>query len=546
MSEARSGDESRLVGWVTGLVAGCISDPAHGAGESMQQVRPRRTAWAHALLALLVGATALACSGNQPATTLPPPASGAAPTADPDPEIQAFGMPEGVDLGAGSSVVGPRVGGHLDFVSPVYTLDPAGPVPRPVIVRLRLDHALPSATQVLVATRQTASQPWVYQPGVLTRDLRHAEYTTKDLYDVGAVSFDVETARDGLESAVRSYLVAPPATAGSAGPSCAAHADALKDGYAAKSSKARTLLWCFGLENNQRVLKVTNRTATPVVVAHPGVPVVTPPAGAASLGGWRGILGSSDTLLPPGRTAVYDANLQPRTELAVSATSGPKDQSMMLLAAQVPAFVLSLTRFGAAPPDAAKTLAAVLAKPECSRSLGRSSEAILAACLSAATLTSAFGPPALLLNALVQKPAYRVFLRTQATALTAAAAGVAQRIVVSRVPTDFSGLSGNWSGPGRSLTVTSAGLVTETIHDSNGALVIRMTYGLQKPVTQAKVSSAQATLTSVRVGNRGMLNGPLPRVGQKGTITVRQGVVTPPYLRTNYCNAKTARQGTCR
>ncbi len=46
-------------------------------------------------------------------------------------------------------------------------------------------------------------------------------------------------------------------------PVCAGEDAARKGGYTVAASKTKTLFWCFGLENDKRVVKVTNRRLTP-------------------------------------------------------------------------------------------------------------------------------------------------------------------------------------------------------------------------------------------------------------------------------------------
>ena len=119
------------------------------------------------------------------------------------------------------------------------------------------------------------------------------------------------------------------------------------------------------------------------------------------------------------------------------------------------------------------------------------------------------------------------------------------RVYVSRKEQDFTGLAGLWTGTTRSLSVTAAGVVTEQLEDSKGALVVKLTYRLDDPVTEAGTTTASATLTNVSVGNRKLLNGRVPAVGDTGRISVAKGVVTPPFLMTRYCNAAAAKRNAC-
>jgi hypothetical protein len=512
----------------------------------MGQAPPRRAVRMGALLALMVVVTASACSvENKPATVLPQSTASAVPTADPDPAVSATGLPDGVDIDASDSESGTETAANLAFVSPIYTLTPNGPLPKPASVRLRLDNALPSSTTVLVVTRASATQPWTWQAGRLSTDLRHVEYAASNLAQVAVLSMDRATAQaDVLRDFTPGIGTSAPLKV--ARPTCAGEADALKDDYSFIVQKSvPTLLACFGLEDGKRVLRVTNRRPVPVQVVHPGVFVVKPPPVGTAWEPWAKALGGTNTVLSPGRTVTYSADLQPRTQIGIAAAYGSGVVSLRILQAGVRAVALSLNSAGVGPVYITKTLTSLLARPGCAKTIGKGSDAVLAGCLSPGILTRTFGSEARLVAPFVSSPAFKALARTQAARLVAQAPSQVQRIVVKRAAPDFSALVGYWSGHTRLLTVTGDGVVTEKIQDGCCDLIIKLTYQLTEPVTKDGVTRAQATITNVKVGKRKLLQGSVPKVGKTGTITLRGGVIRPPYFKTNYCDPKSKKQGTC-
>ena len=120
-----------------------------------------------------------------------------------------------------------------------------------------------------------------------------------------------------------------------------------------------------------------------------------------------------------------------------------------------------------------------------------------------------------------------------------------QRIAVKRVAPDFTAFTGLWSGKSRSLVIGGDGVVTETVYDDAGKLVVQLTYQLGYPEKKNDTSSADTTITKVKVGQRKLLKGRVPRVGAEGTLTITKGIVRPPYLNTTYCDAPKSKKGVC-
>jgi hypothetical protein len=513
----------------------------------MRPATSRRPALLHALVALFLLITLTACGGEQPAAEPTPRlATPSASEPEEDPGVEVTGLPEGVEFEITDTTVGAENGENLNFVSPVYSLALTGVIRTPVTVRVQLDNAVPVTTSLLVATRVSDLQPWSYTPGKLTSDQLHVEYTATALNQVGVLAVNPAATfasfrQDfvaGLSSGVNAAVKKP----GCDDPALARSKD---DGYSIAVSQSPTLYVCFGMQDEKRVVKVTNRRVVPVQVAHPKVAELKAPPVAGLYTLWQPFLPQANTFLTPGRTVVYDADLEPETGLELTAASGAEEQSLRLLQAGVRALVIRLARADAGSLTVNKAMKSLLARPACARAIGRSADALVAGCFSAQRVVQTFGQRASVLRPMLTLPSVAVLFRRQAKAIAAAQPAEAQRIVVKRAAPDFTRFVGFWSGRTRLLAITQDGVVTEQVDDDQGAMIIGLTYRLSEPKTVEETARAQAVITRVKVGQRKLLKGRVPRVGNKGTLTLSKGVIRPPFLKTSYCNVGQAKQGNC-
>ena len=518
---------------------------------SLREVVPSR-----ALVGVVCALVLTACGSSGPSAAPAP--AGSFPTSSPSAEptespAEVTGMPVGVQAEVADESPGVENGDNLTFVSPVYTLAPAGPLTDPVTVRMRLDNAVPTRTRLLVAARTSSDAPWTYAPGRLTADHQHVEYTTRSLDQVGVLAIEHEGALSSLKDDVRSGLTSDVDRTVER-PTCTDVDAARKDGYTVASNKSKTLFWCFGLEKDKRVVKVVNRRLAPVQVLHPDVSVVEAPGTAKGYAAWPGVLGTENAFLAPGRSATFDAELDPDAELSLTSGSGREGLSLRLLQATARALALRIEAFGAGTVNVPKTVSALLARPQCAKTLGTTSDAMVASCLSKRRLVKIFGSRALLVAPLVAAPSFSVFLDKQAATMLKDETDVVQRITVRRAAPDFTGFVGLWGGPYRLLTIDKQGVATEKVTDGTD-LIIKLTYQLEespakgkgpaKPAPKGGTSSVKATITSVKVANPKLVNGRAPRVGDTGNVTVSKGVLTPPYLGKNYCDPAATKKGAC-
>jgi hypothetical protein len=495
------------------------------------------------VLALLAG-----CGGNG-VSQLP---KAQAPSSSPtpvDPDVSVAGIdPSDLDV---SNVAGSSPGVNLSFASPIYTVTASGELTSPTKVQLLLDNALPRTVPIFVVSRQNAKQPWTYQPGTLLSDQRHVQLTTSRLGDFAVVVMDLEGALQSFRDDVHGRL-------GFAvdkkvkKPECQNTPDARRDGYSVVSSKGRkTVFWCFGYEGGKRVLRVVNRRVQPIQVSHPGATALAPAVEVPKAWNpWVGVLGGEATLLGPGRTATYDVDLEPTKRLVIGATNDTTAQGLRALQATTASVVSRLNGFGAGKHKAVDTMAALLAKPQCAKTVSLGADKLLAACFSRPKLVAMFGTVGLLLAKITTDPTSKLFLRQQykAMALDVLKNGN-ENILVRRAKPNFTAFVGSFTGKSRTMVVNGDGLVFESVSnvaaDGTVTPVADLTYQLSEPRVDNGVAHAQALLTKVKIYNRKAFKGRIPRAGDTGTFRLDKGVVRSPFIKRNYCDGKAAKKGTC-
>jgi hypothetical protein len=499
-----------------------------------------------ACLSLLVSA----CGGSDVAS---PPSVNTLPTSSPStaPTVTVTGVSAGVkvEIGGGADAASP--GSGLDFVSPVYELGPSGPLGSKATVTMELDHAVPAGTSVIAATRESSSDDWSWLPATLTRDLRHAAFTTTHFSQFGVLTVDATAALSTFRQSVHSGLVSASEPTVEK-PVCDNPTGARKGGWKAASWPRETLYWCFDLVKGKHVLTVVNRRDVPVQVSH-GDATATKTTSKVSgpWTTWLGLVGSDGdtTFLAPGGSATYDAEIAPGDNLVVSTESDAKALSTRALYAAVGALVAQLSSYGTDAPTQAQAFASLVARPQCADALGQSSDVFVEGCLSRQRLTRVLGDSTQLLTPVLTASTLKSFWAKQFAFLAKQQKDVdAQHVGVSRKAVDFGGLVGSYTGHTRVLTISSTGLVVERL-DNGTQPIIQLTYQLSGPTTKGGTkdgtTSAAAVLTRVTVYDRSGINGQLPKVGNTGTLSLHDGIITPPYLQTTYCDSAAAAKAQC-
>ena len=130
----------------------------------------------------------------------------------------------------------------------------------------------------------------------------------------------------------------------------------------------------------------------PVQVSHPNVPVLPPAAEVPKAWSpWTAVVGDDATLPPARPTATYDVDLEPTKRLLISATADTTAQSLRALQATTASLVARLNGFGAGKHKTVDTMAALLAKPQCAKTIGLGSDKMLAGCFSRRKMVAMFG-----------------------------------------------------------------------------------------------------------------------------------------------------------
>ncbi len=516
-------------------------------------IRPLVASATVACLALLLSA----CGGNQAQS---PPSINTLPTATATPKAEksvvVTGLSEGVNVTVSPGEPGTSPGGGLDFVSPIYTLGPTGPLGGRATVTIALDHPVPVGTTVKVGTRPSDTGSWSWLPATLTADAQHARFTTDSFSQFGVltqdVSTEVSTYQDGVHTALTSTTSEGPAK-----PTCQDTKVAHKDGYKVASWPRDTLGWCLGMDKATHVLTVMNRRSSRSR-SRTAPPRRPRPRARSTASGRRGTASSPRAAPTPSSrpvgTVTFDADLDPGNSLLVQPETSAKAQSTRALYAAVGALVSQLQTYGSSTPSTEQAFQSLVARPQCADALGQGSVLLQEGCLAPARLAQVLGDGVGLLRPVLRSPGIKAFWNRQFAFLAQQDKDTdSQHIIVGVKTVDFGDLVGSFTGHTRTLTVSKTGLVTERVDDGTSP-VIQLTYQLSSPkVTGRKAgaktggtTTAQALLKAVKIYDKSAVGGTPPKVGDTGTITFKDGIVTPPYLQTTYCNAATAAKGAVR
>ena len=235
----------------------------------------------------------------------------------------------------------------------------------------------------------------------------------------------------------------------------------------------------------------------------------------------------------------------------LAATNDANAQSLRALQATTAAVVLRMRAFGLGKHTTSATMAALLARPQCAKTIGQGADKMLAGCFSKRKVVATFGSAGLLLSRITSSPSTRLFLREEfkAMALDVLKNGN-EHIVVRRAKPDFTGFVGSFTGKTRTMVVNADGLVFESVStvDSKGKVtpLADVTYQLSEPRDEKGVARAEAVITKVKIYDRKTFKGHrIPRVGDKGIFRLEKGMVRSPYIGRTYCDAKAAKKGKC-
>ena len=120
---------------------------------------------------------------------------------------------------------------------------------------------------------------------------------------------------------------------------------------------------------------------------------------------------------------------------------------------------------------------------------------------------------------------------------------------IDRPATGRAGLdvfAGRWGGHERSLRITPGGQATMVVYLGCCTHVITMSFRLPRVRGTYTIARARARVTRVHVFTNSLFTpGHAPRVGQVGTLRLKRGVITEPFLGGIYCDEFNGARGYC-
>ena len=107
--------------------------------------------------------------------------------------------------------------------------------------------------------------------------------------------------------------------------------------------------------------------------------------------------------------------------------------------------------------------------------------------------------------------------------------------------------AGHWFGHTRALTITRSGTAHESVGSGCCDEVIKLDLKLSDPRGTSRRATARVRIVKVQILDKTAYSGShkAPRVGQVGTLRLRDGVITEPFIKTNYCNKAAGLKGDC-
>lgn len=107
--------------------------------------------------------------------------------------------------------------------------------------------------------------------------------------------------------------------------------------------------------------------------------------------------------------------------------------------------------------------------------------------------------------------------------------------------------AGTWYGHTRSLKITLKGVASESVGAGCCDPIIDLKFRLSHARGTSTKASATAHLSAVTIHDKTAFTtrNPAPRVGQTKRLRLRNGVITEPFIGTNYCDRRAGQKGTC-
>ncbi|MEU2616165.1 hypothetical protein ABZ570_32045 [Micromonospora sp. NPDC007271] len=154
-------------------------------------------------------------------------------------------------------------------LAPVQHLTPDGPLKAPVKLEFKLDQAVPAGSMVVMATAESPTGPWTLTESQLSPDRKsafveapHLSWWVPLVVDLQAL---VKAINDDFYGGLSGNL-----TTQADEPECQDKKKA-DEGFSISSEGKIALMWCFGMQDGKRVLKVVNRMRYPLQLDRSGL-----------------------------------------------------------------------------------------------------------------------------------------------------------------------------------------------------------------------------------------------------------------------------------
>lgn len=236
-------------------------------------------------------------------------------------------------------------------LGPMVDITPGGPQTDPVELQYKLDNAPDRGETVIFATSETgAPNSWTLQPAdKVSLDGQYAYLTVKHFSRYQGFMTKLANTVNGAKTVLGQIVngFTGDAIAEAQAPVCTDTAKAQNQGYLVNSD-GDALLWCFGIENEEPIIKVVNQRRYALLFEHTGLTAVQQPpmqADLSALARWSA--GENRIVLFPREEYVFTIDLQPGHAVRLNAEYDGVAQAMYQLQIGLWTAINGLARFGA-------------------------------------------------------------------------------------------------------------------------------------------------------------------------------------------------------
>jgi hypothetical protein len=240
---------------------------------------------------------------------------------------------------------------YVTILSPMVDVSPSGSLDEPLTLRFELDEVVAQEQRenvhVLTWDEQGDSNDpnnWEYLDTEISADGRYATVTIEHLSWFTTIFLNVGKLLDDVGEELFGALTGDLLTEAEE-PECENEDAAREDGYVIDSSAKDTLYWCFGIENDQRILRVVNRQNYPLSVEYTGLTLEERDAEFSFQQIAKYTPDGSSVLLPY-ETATYSLDLEVGEGAGLSTEFSGYAQSLYRLDVAVQVLVAMMTKLG--------------------------------------------------------------------------------------------------------------------------------------------------------------------------------------------------------